>query len=713
MQKTYLFPETFASELEFNSVLEQIAAFCATDEAVNLIRNLSISSDLKQLRYEWKRTDELLQIVQQGESIPALAVGKDLSKILRLLGIQNVVLEEKQIQQIRGLADTYAHVYRYFFQRREECPTLFGEFSHQQPEPSITKEIDQIIDDRAEVRTSASKELADIRRDLASKRKQADRQFYRVVRQLEADGMLADFRESVQDNRRVLAILPAYKNKVRGIFHGSSAKQTVVFLEPSATVEMNNEIAKLIDDERREIRKILQQLCRYLQGFLPALLNFDKQLIALDVVRAKATWAEKAEACIPKINETSQKIVCKNAFHPILRAHNAKLGKSTVPLQLEMNAQSRIIVISGPNAGGKTIGLKTVGLLSCMLQAGIPIPVHQESQWCVFKSIMGDIGDHQSIENELSTYSSRLTKMKQFLTEADADSLLLIDEFGSGSDPDLGSSLASVCLRELHDAKCLGIITTHFNSIKALAAELEGTRNAAMSFNRNTFTPLYTLQIGAPGSSYTFEVAERVGLQSELIQQAKDRVHESVASINSLLIGLQDEKQRLQDAADSLQEKLRGMRAQQKKQDAVIEELAEKVEKQRKMNESQSDLLIWGKRFRQLHDSWIKNPTAEAKRNIGGRFWKMMKESSAKNEALIEQKKQEEAKETSKKLKKLLNAPIAVGDKVKIIDTGLVGVVTDIRKDRYTVNMGLMQTVILRQQIIPFNKQNQTKKNSN
>jgi DNA mismatch repair protein MutS2 len=702
MTSAHIYPENFLKDLEFDLVLQQIASLCATEAAAENTLNLKVQANTETLSYEWRRTNELLQIIEKGESIPALSVGKDIGKILKLLHIENIVLEETKIQQIRGLAENYAYVYKYFFQRKEECPTLFTELSHQQPEPSIVSEIDAIIDERAEVRTSASKELGVIRRELGFKRKQADRQFYRIVRQLEGDGMLADYRESVKDNRRVLAILPAHKNKVKGIFHGSSAKHTVMFLEPSATVEVNNEIAQLIDSERREVRKILQQLCAFLSLHLSALENFDRQLIALDAIRAKALWAEKNQACFPKINAgNNRRIFCKNAYHPVLKAHNQKQGKTTVPLQLEIDTEKRIIVISGPNAGGKSIALKTIGLLSALLQSGIPIPVHPDSQWCIFDSIMGDIGDHQSIENELSTYSSRLTKMRHFLQEADSKSLLLIDEFGSGSDPDLGSSLAATCLRKLHDARCFGIITTHFNSIKALAADLPGTKNAAMSFNRKNFTPLYTLQIGAPGSSYTFEVAERVGLSPEIINEAKEKVHESVSDINSLLISLQEEKQRMEENADSFQHKLQQLRIDKKKQDEVIAKLNEKVEKQRKMNESQSDTIIWGKRFMQLYQSWEKNPTPEAKRNVGGRFWKMMKEASSKNAELSEKQKQEEKKQASKKLRKLLSAPLNVGDKVKIIDTGLTGILKEIRKDKYTVNMGLMQSVLLREQIIP------------
>ncbi len=705
-----MFPADFARELEFDEVLEQIVPHCATEEARTGIRALTPTSNRTELEHEWQRTDELLQVLLRGESVPALAVGNGIKTILRRLSINNIVLEETQIQLIRGLAETYSTVFRYLFQRKEECPALYGEFALQQPEPAIVTEIDKIIDERAEVRANASKELADIRRKLAAKRKQADRLFYKAVRSLEANNMLADFRESVKDNRRVLAVLPTYKNRVKGIFHGTSAKHSVMFVEPSAAVDVNNDISKLIDDERREIRKILRDLCRILQGYLHPLTQFDEKLIALDVVRAKAQWAESMEAVIPMVSSTNSVINCMDALHPVLSRHNNALGKKTIPLTLTMEPEQRVLVISGPNAGGKSIALKTVGLLSVMLQSGIPIPVHPRSEWCVFGKIMGDIGDHQSIENELSTYSSRLTKMVRFLERADAHTLLLIDEFGSGSDPDLGSSLAAVCLQEVHTSECFAIVTTHFNNIKALASNMEGAVNAAMAFHRSTFRPLYQLRIGNPGSSYTFEVAENVGLPAPLIERAREGVNDMVNSINRLLVELQDEKQSLESTAQDLAEKVEEMKVKERKQNSVIADLETKMEKQRKMNESQSDVLIWGKRFKQLNDSWVKNPSKENKRNVGGRFWKMMKEASAKSELLEEEKRKDEATKASKRLKRLLAQPLKVGDKVKIIDTNLTGVVEEIKNDKFLVKMGLMSTSVQRNKIIPVGKKKPSKR---
>jgi DNA mismatch repair protein MutS2 len=297
-----------------------------------------------------------------------------------------------------------------------------------------------------------------------------------------------------------------------------------------------------------------------------------------------------------------------------------------------------------------------------------------------------------------------------FLERANENSLLLIDEFGSGSDPDLGSSLAAVYLQEVHDSECFAIVTTHFNNIKALASNMDAAVNAAMAFHRSTFRPLYQLRIGNPGSSYTFEVAENVGLPAMLIDRARQGVNDMVNSINSLLVELQDEKQSLESTAEDLAEKVEQMKANQQKQNRVIADLEEKMDKQRKMNEDQSEILIWGKRFKQLNDSWIKNPSKENKRNVGGRFWKMMKESSAKSESLEEAKRQKEQTETSKRMKRLLNVPIAVGDKVKIIDTNLSGVVEAIKNDKYIVKMGLMSTSVQRNKIIPVGKKKPSKR---
>ena len=699
-----VFPNSLSDSLEYPLIVSLIAEKCSTHGGKALASNIFPIIDFEVLNHELGYLTEVLGVLQSGYSFPALA-HEDCGGILQLLKVGNSTLDEAAFVKLKDLANVYENLYRFIANRFENTPLLWSFVQNHPPEKEITRLIDEVFDAKGQVKSSASPLLQEIRSDLTKKRQQSDRLFYKAMSKMQADGFLVDYKESVKDNRRVLAVAAAFKSKVQGLFHGSSGKNSVIYIEPPATIELNNEVAMLIDEEKKEIFRILTALTRKIAVFEPLLRQYSEKIYYLDFVKAKASYGYEVDGSIPPIDKKPKKIRLKQAYNPVLLHYNKKQGKSTIPLNLNLDQDNRILVISGPNAGGKSVALKTLGLLQMMLQSAIPIPVAPESRMGFFRKVMGDIGDSQSIENELSTYSSKLKIMKGILGFADGSALVLIDEFGSGSDPELGSALAMVFLEELERKASYGIITTHFNNIKALASQLERTSNGSMKFDRLSFQPLYQLIQGSPGSSYTYEVAEKSGIAKELILRAKEKLQDSVIEVDKLLVNIQDEKQRLELKSAQLSQQLEELKALKGKQEERIKRLEEKVEKQTEINIAQSEYLMWGKRFQALVNMWEQKPTTENKKVIGGRFWKMMKERSAERLSRKAEEKSEESIRAQKRLEKLLTAPIAIGDKVKLIDSNLRGVVQDIKKDKYQINFGNMSSLLEREKFIPFVKE--------
>jgi DNA mismatch repair protein MutS2 len=556
-------------------------------------------------------------------------------------------------------------------------------------------------DERAQVKSSSSSELSKIRAKLQKSRMAANRIFDRALKKYRDKGLIADFNESVSENRRVLAIQSSFKGQVNGILHGSSAKHSITYIEPGETVEINNEITFLQDEEKQEILGILRELSDLIRPEYTTLGDYEKKLTKLDFLKAKALFAHAEGCCLPQINNQSR-IYLKEAYNPALKIVNRVKGKTTIPLILELNEASRILVISGPNAGGKSIALKTLGLLQLMLQSGFLVPVHPDSSFQLFQRLMGDIGDSQSIENELSTYSSKLEKMKYFLHKSDDQTLLLIDEFGSGSDPDLGSALAQVFLERLNSFKTFGILTTHYNAIKAIAASTEGILNGAMLFDRKTFNPEYKLEVGNPGSSYTFEVAEKSGIPSHLIKEARQRVGKSTLNVDRLLVQIQDEKLQLEKKRDRLNEELVSVKRLEAEKASTIEKLEEKLSKQSKLNEENDRIMYWGQRFQKLVDSWMDQQSQKDKKAVVARFVGMLNQRSGETEKEEKKELTKAGKRRKRVLEKLIEQPLQVGDKVKVLESKMEGTIQEIKGDRYKIVVGDAFSVNLsRDKIIP------------
>jgi|GEM_PF-8221 len=688
-----LFPSDLSQLLDFPFIQREVARFCSSEEAKNRALNLGPFKEEDRLFRAIDECDQILALMLSEEQFPN-AEHPSLKTFLSKLKVQGHALQEEQFGDIRSLVFNYAHLHRFVRNKVDRLPALWDRLDYLPPEKFIIEAIDKVLDERSKVRSNASPDLARIRRDLTRKRASADRIFQRVLKKYRDKGYIADFDESISESRRVLAISAAYKGQIQGILHGSSNKQSIAFIEPGETVEINNEIAELLEAEKEEIKRILRQLSSDLSPYHEHLETVEKAMVWLDFARAKAIFAYQQEACYPEIL-AERNIHIREAYNPVLRHFNKQKGKSTIPLNLSLDKSQRILVISGPNAGGKSLSLKTVGLLQLMLQSGLAVPVHPESKFSLFKQLFGDIGDAQSIENELSTYSSKLQKMEHFLTYTDSASLLLIDEFGSGSDPELGSALAQVFLDRLNAYGAFGIITTHFNAIKALAAEMEGVINGAMLFDQKSFDPRYELQIGQPGSSYTFEVAQRSGIPSHLIEDARSRVKQNTLEVDRLLVQIQEDKVAIEEVRSKQEAELKKLRKLERIQEERIKKLEEKVQKQSRINEEQDRLMYWGQRFQKLIDAWMAQTSQKDKKAVVARFIAMLNQRSGEvqKEDKLEHRKQ--VRKHHKDLDKYLAEPVSIGLEVKIIDSGIQGTVLEQKGEKYLLALGGNMTALM------------------
>ena len=693
------YPEDLFESIEFDLVKKAVSKRAVTERARARISELKPSSDYAVATRDLQEVHELLGLYLSDLGVPALA-SDDIKPFLLRLKIQGASLEGEDFLIIKNLIESFNRVYTFFKQHATRTPSMQDKLAHLQKNKSVPDEIDRVLDRRGVVKTSASSDLGKIRGALVKKRTAADRIFYRAVKKYQASGMLADIQETVHDNKRVLAIEGAYKGQVNGVFHGSSAKSSIFFVEPSETQEINNEISVLEEEEKREVTRILRLLTTFVAAYRDDLRDYSTALYQIDFVNAKALYALDEEACLPRLVDKPSIHLIK-AINPVLRSFNGPKGKPVVPLDLLLDSESRILVISGPNAGGKSITLKTVGLLQLMLQSGMLVTVHPDSTMGWFNGLMADIGDSQSIENELSTYSSKLTKMNHFLNAAYGKTLVLIDEFGSGSDPDLGSSMAQVFLKELNNSKTFGVMTTHYNSIKALASELPRVENGSMQFNSTDLSPEYILNQGVPGSSYTYEVAQKVGVSTELISQARSLLNESTVAVDRLLVGIQKEKNDLSKKRELLSARLEELEQMKAKQDHKIQLLEDKVRRQSAMNEQQNAMITWGKKFQNLVTEYGAQGSKKGKEEVVGRFKVYAGERASQTAEDSQKKKSKYQKQKEKAIKKLTSTPAKVGDRVKLIGSRQPGLLVEIKKDQYLLSIGALSTWVTRDKFIP------------
>jgi DNA mismatch repair protein MutS2 len=528
------FPESALQQLEFDKIKDLLAQHSRTEYAKQKAENLRIHTKIEFIELELQQANEFKNLLDVGGHFPNDFI-TNISKELKLLGIPGASLPGDVFMLIRRLANNVESIFRWFTADvRESYPALTKVIDNNYYEKNIKVLIDEILDETGIVKDKASDDLFEIRMKLYKKRNELRRLFDKIVSKLNKQGYLADIEESFMNGRRVLAVVAEQKRMVKGVMHSESDSRKTTFIEPEETTELNNEIFSLEYEEAKEVNRILRTLTKNMSVYAPLLKSYHDIGGEYDFIRCKARLAQDMNAAYPMIVEKAHLHLIK-AYHPLLFLYNKKQNKPTYPTDILLNDAASILVISGPNAGGKTVTMKTVGLLQVMLQSGLLVPASPDSTMGIFKQILIHIGDTQSIEFELSTYSSHLKNMKHFIETANGKTLFFIDELGSGSDPNLGGAFAEVIMEELAFKHAFGIVTTHYLNLKVMANKVRGIINGAMQFDEEKLLPLYKLQIGKPGSSYTFSIAERIGLDKKLINKAKKLVDDDQFRLDKLL----------------------------------------------------------------------------------------------------------------------------------------------------------------------------------
>jgi len=714
--------EKTIQDLEFNTVLQHVLSYSNSDLGRDQILAIRPIRSHEELSEELQRVNEYLSSFISANKIPNHHF-ENISKEVGTLKIENSFLDAAAFLKIATVSETVNELLLFFKKFSSYFPRLHELSEEIEFTTSIPNEIHKIITSYGEVANTASPILKQIRKEISNIRGKIGESFNRDLSKYSSLGFLDTIRESVIDNHRVLAVLAMHRRKVKGTFLGSSKSGNIVYIAPQATLNYDRELQNLVFEEEQEVIKILKQLAERIRPFTPILVQYLSFLSHLDCIAAKAKYAKDLNAVLPIIS-TKKKIDFKQSYHPILWRKNKAQGLETIPQSILLNEKQQIIVISGPNAGGKSITLKTIGLLQLMLQSGLLIPVDERSETYIFDTILTDIGDNQSIENQLSTYSYRLKNMRAFLRKCNKETLFLIDEFGTGSDPELGGALAEIFLEEFHSKEAFGIITTHYSNLKVLANELPNVTNANMQFNEKTLDPLYKLYIGQAGSSFTFEVAQKNGIPFSLINKAKKRVETEKIRLDKTISKLQQERNRLQKNSDNLEK-------QQTKGKAHIDSLQEKEQKIQdkladfqELYDSNQKMLSIGRKMNELLNHFFQtNNKKELNSNlqkwIAAEKTKHLKKNPikpvTKNEKKIAQIAEKQQKEVFQKVekeilakvvevrkkKKVEDAQVAkekanyifkIGDRVRLIDGNAVGSVDKIEKQNIFINYGLFTT---------------------
>jgi DNA mismatch repair protein MutS2 len=671
---------------EFDKIKKFIEAHCRNGSSKSIAKNLEPIEDREHCKIQLQQLHEYVSLYRNKGYFPDILF-QDFEPECNLLSVAGTILTEKQFINIKNVSLIVNDVFRFINEREVQFPFMKLLLQDVYVTQDIVKAIEKIIDETAQVRSSASRTLADIRHELSSKRREAERKFRQFINDLNKLGWLRENEENFYNGRRVLAVMAEHKRDVKGIVHGSSDTGKTSFIEPHVTVELNNDIAELEGEERREIYKLLRELTQNLRPFADLIKNYHILLTQLDFIRAKALFAIEINGHHPLI-ENEPCIEVYNAVHPILFLQNKEANKKTIPMSLHLHKTQRIIIISGPNAGGKSITLKTIGLMQLMLQSALLISCESHSKLSFFNHLLVDIGDSQSIENELSTYSSRLIAMKKFLQIANRRTLFLIDEFGTGTDPELGGAIAEVILEELNKKQAYGIITTHYTNIKLLADNLKGVSNASMLFNPETLEPKYELLVGQPGSSYTFEVAEKIGLPTNIIQRASDKISSDKVKLNRLLADVQREKNRLDEEAEALKEQQEQSIKAKEKYDALYQKLMKRFEKSKEEQEELNKVNELGRKFQVLAEEWQQN---KDKKVVIQKFVNKLTEEKRKKQEQLALERREKTKDKAIAKAKLR---IRVGGKVRILKSHQTGIVQEIIEDKARVTFGMMKSVI-------------------
>lgn len=703
--------EKTLQDLEFSTVLEQVSEYCVT--ALGNQKALSILpyKDKETLLNALQLTNEYLSSYYNDNRIPNHGFDT-ITKELQLLKIENTYLETHSLKKLVSISLTANDIVKFLKKFDTYYPGLHQYSTQIEVTTAIIEKVDSVVDRFGDVKDNASALLQNIRQQINKLKGKINSSFTSALNQYHNLEYLDDIRESVVDNKRVLAVKAMYRRKVKGAIMGGSKTGSIVYIEPETTLQHTRELNNLEYEESEEVVRILKEVTNYIRHYLPLLELYQIFLTEVDVISAKAKYAKSMNAILPEISE-DRELYLRDAYHPLLYLNNLEKKETTFPQTIGLKEDSRIIVISGPNAGGKSITLKTVGLLQVMLQSGFLIPVHERSKAFLFDRIVSDIGDNQSIENHLSTYSYRLKQMNYFLKKINKNTLFLIDEFGTGSDPELGGALAETFLEEFYARKAYGIITTHYANLKMLANEKDEMINANMMFDERTLEPMYKLALGQAGSSFTFEVAQKNGIPYSLINRSKKKIERSKVRFDATIAKLQKQRAKLEKTSESLKVNEKKKQTEADKLEEINAKIQKKLENYQELYDSNQRLIYLGQKMNDIAEKFFND---KKKKELMSELFRLVQiENSKRKKVTAKQAKAEKAKEKQvkqeaekkveiirKKKKdakeKEKNKPVApkailkVGDRVRMNDGRAVGTIDKFEKGKAIVNYGMFTT---------------------
>ena len=715
-----IYPETFENKLKFGKVRELLAGHCLSGLGKEWIEKMSFSSHFEEVRIWLEQTGEMLRVEMEGQEMP-VTYFIDLRSPLKKIRVEGLFLEEQELFDLRRSLGTVRDIIRFINSKEEaDYPHLHELASRVKVYPAVTDRIDQILNKQGHIKDNASPDLARIRREVVEKQQSVSKRMQSILKQARKEGLVdEDVSISIRDGRAVIPVISSYKRKLPGIVHDESATGKTTYIEPAAIVEMNNEIRELTYAERREVVRILTEVSAFIRPYLDDLLYAYDFLGLIDFIRAKARFAQRIGAILPEFgDETSMRWI--DARHPLLYLQNQAQGKPVVPLNIEFSSDQRIILISGPNAGGKSVCLQTLGLLQYMHQCGLLVPMREGSRMGFFKDIFLDLGDEQSIENDLSTYSSHLLNMKTFIRHCNEQSLLLIDEFGTGTEPMLGGAIAESVLDQLNRQGVYGVITTHYTNLKHFAAESHGIVNGAMLFDTHHIQPLFKLEVGQPGSSFAFEIARKIGLPEEILASAKAKLGEDHINFDKHLREIIRDKRYWEQKRNSVKEQERKLNAVSERYERELDQITrERKEILQKAREEAALLLTKANReientIRTIREAQAeKEKTRLARQNLNELRTEVQsgkepdaeiqQKLSRKMEAIQARKKRKKEQEGSdlklqqpeaKTEQKPVVAGIAEGDLVKLEGQSQPGEVMEIKGKEAMVAFGQLVTTV-------------------
>ena len=705
--------EKTINDLQFPTLLETLSSICNTDIGKQKALEIKPFKEKEELMDALLQTSEYVSSFQNNNAIPNHGF-EVINHEIKFLAIEDSFLEVGRFRKIANISITVNTLLLFLKKFEEYYPNLNKRAIQVEYTKEIIALIEDVVDKYGEIKDNASVDLLNIRRNMNTVRGKVNQSFGIALTQYNSLGYLDDIKESFVQNRRVLAVLSMYRRKVKGSILGSSKTGSIAYIEPETTLNFSRELSNLEYEEKEEITKILKYLTDRIRPYLSLIIEYQEFLSDIDVTAAKAKYAVKINAVLPTITE-ERRLFFKDAFHPILYLNNKENKLVTYPQTIELESNNRIIVISGPNAGGKTISLKTVGLLQLMLQSEMLIPVHERSKTFLFDRILTDIGDNQSIENHLSTYSYRLKNMNYFLKKCNSKTLFLIDEFGTGSDPELGGALAEIFLEEFYNREAFGIITTHYSNLKILANELPFAMNANMLFDEKSLEPMYKLVLGQAGSSFTFEVAQKNGIPFGLINRAKKKIEGGKVRFDKTIATLQKERSKMEKTSQTLKEEEMKAREEGKKMENINIKIKQKLESYQELYDSNQKLIYIGQKIDDLASKYFNRKN---KKELVAEFLKIIEienskriKISTKEVKAISDKKKEVIQEVSKKVEiiraekkeKKLKANLVVekakpvlkvGDRVRMFDGKSIGTIDKIEKNKALVNYGVFTSTV-------------------